>query len=47
MATLTYWVAECNFDHKAYSIVGKTRKEVLEKVASMYNPEGYDAPVKK
>ena len=32
MAKLTVWIAECIDDNVAYSIIGKTKKEVLEKL---------------
>jgi hypothetical protein len=47
MATLTYWVAACNDDADCYSIIGKTRKSVLEQLEQVSSPERYEAPVKK
>jgi hypothetical protein len=32
MAKLNYWVAECLNDHPCYSIIGKTKKEVIRKL---------------
>ena len=44
MATLTYWVAECLDDSKAYSIRAKTKKEAEAKRNA--NPLAYDEPRK-
>ena len=46
MATLTYWVASCTDDADCYSIIGKTRKSVLEQL-EQYGPDRFEAPVKK
>lgn len=45
MPKLTYWCAERTDDNPCYSIVGKTKKEVLEQVAN--NPHATYEPVKK
>jgi len=45
MATLTYWIAPLWRD-PAYSIVGKTKKSVLERLAQFDDTEGFD-PVEK
>lgn len=47
MPKLTYWVASNIYDSDCYSIIGKTRKSVLEQLARMNLPERYETPVKK
>ena len=42
---LTYWVAEDEYE-PAYSIIGKTKKEVIAKLKSKREPEKY-SPVEK
>ena len=46
MAKLTYWVAECLDDNPCYSIIGKTKKEVVAKVSECRYGE-YAPVVKK
>ena len=43
---LTYWIAVCNDDNRAYSVRAKTRKAVIAEVASRWNPDSFDAPQK-
>lgn len=45
MAKLTYWVASCESDGDVYSIIGKTRREVLAQLETAYG--SYADPVKK
>ena len=47
MAKLMYWIAEDLDDAECYSIIAKTKKEVVRIVASRSKPERYGAPVKK
>lgn len=52
MAKLNYWVAECLHDHPCYSIIGKTKKEVISKLKTYgYSCADfgvlYEFPVKK
>lgn len=43
---LTYWIAECLNDAPCYSLIGKTKKSVVEQVEQ--NPHGrYAAPIKR
>ena len=44
MATLNYWIAVSNA-HECYSLIGKTRKEILSH--RDYRPNEYEIPVKK
>ena len=46
MAKLIYWVAPCQYDDRCYSLVGKTKKDVAERVAREWNPKGY-GPIEK
>lgn len=41
---LTVWIAEQNSDSTCYNIVGKTKKEVLHRVAN--HGGAFEAPVK-
>lgn len=45
MAKLFYWIAEANGDHQCYSIIGKTKKEVLAN--RDYRPGDYEPPVRR
>jgi len=47
MPKLTYWVAPIKYDSDRYSIIGKTRKSVLEQLDQTDSPEHYETPVKK
>lgn len=47
MPKLTYWVASVIDDADCYSIIGKTRKSVLEQIEQVSSPERYETPVKK
>jgi len=47
MAKLYYWIAEADHD-KCYSVVGKTKKEVLSKFEELgYCATDYDPPVRR
>ena len=35
MATLHYWASECLRDGAVYTVIAKTKKEVLKKIADM------------
>ena len=43
---LTYWIAECLNDSSAYNIRCTTKREVKERLADHYDPDGY-GPVRK
>lgn len=45
MARLIYWVAECLDDNPCYSIIGRTKKEVVAKTSKYQN--GEYAPIVK
>lgn len=45
MAVLRYWYAECLNDSDCYSIVAKTKREVVDRV--LESGGGYEEPVKK
>ena len=47
MPTLKYWVAECLHDSTCYSIVGKTRREVLEILKTTHLAERYGKPERR
>lgn len=47
MRTFTYWVAACNHDSECYSIIGKTKKEVLTTLKMRSDAHLYDEPVKR
>lgn len=38
---LNYWIAECLNDSACYSIVGRTKKEVIANVAKHWDPNSY------
>lgn len=46
MPTLTYWVATCMDDARAYSLRAKTRKECRQLLADMGRDDGYSEPHK-
>lgn len=46
MAKLIYWVAECLDDNPCYSIIGRTKKEVVARLAD-FDSESYAPVVKK
>jgi hypothetical protein len=41
MATLKYWIAPLYRD-PAYSLIGKTKKEVIAQLAQVSDPESYE-----
>ena len=43
---LTVWIAEQNHDSQCYNVVARTKKECLEKIATQYKPQDFDAPQK-
>jgi len=45
MAKLVYWIAERTDDHPCYSIIGKTKKSVLEQIKHSFGE--YEPVVKK
>ncbi len=47
MATLKYWIAECVNDAECYSIIGKTKKEVWEKILTGESAAKFSPPVQK
>lgn len=46
MATLTVWVAPRNNDAPCYSLIGKTKKSVLEQLAARRDQDAFD-PIEK
>lgn len=47
MATLTFWSMRCKDDNECYSLVGKTKKAVLEQHAKHGSPDSFEAPEKQ
>ncbi len=47
MATLKYWVAEETQDSVCYSIIAKTKKEVVRLVGLTGSPQRYNTPVQR
>lgn len=47
MATLKYWIAEEKIDNKCYSIIAKTKKELVRLVELTGQKNRYDPPVQR
>ena len=43
---LVYWYSQCLNDSDCYSIVGRTKKSVLEQLVKHWNPDSY-GPIEK
>jgi hypothetical protein len=46
MAKLYYWISEVIGDHKCYSVIGKTKKDVLRQIEGR-NPGDFEVPVRR
>jgi hypothetical protein len=46
MPKLYYWIAENTYAEQ-YSLIGKTKKEVLQKLESFNNKDNFERPVKR